>query len=342
MHKCSEWAKLPSGAMIRFSKMELAYSDDGNIANADASSSRTTFVCIPGNPGNEHFYAKFGEHLMKMYAKRMEEKEKHRHVEFISIAHVNHVPLVHDNKNTIAAAASWQHNERFSLEDQIRLKLEFCENFLKYQCADDGHRVYLVGHSIGAYISLRMLPHLVDNIGWNIVSCFCLFPTVEHMAETPNGVSIGPLVKIVDRFDWLLLHMFALFHFIPYGIKRWMCQKFLNSPKTPECVLNAAIELADPLVFRNIAHMTKHELQEVRVFDHSLLIPEQHKDRLVFFYGLDDKWAPIEFAERMRERMPEMGRVLVDATDHGFEHAFVLEHSREMAELLVEMICLAT
>jgi hypothetical protein len=60
----------------------------------------------------------------------------------------------------------------------------------------------------------------------------------------------------------------------------------------------------------------------------------------MFFYGRNDKWAPVEFAERMRQRLSDAGRVLVDSTNESdpLEHAFVLRHSKEMAELLVDIL----
>ena len=115
-----------------------------------------------GNPGNDRFYEAFGEHLLNAYADRT----GHLSVRFLSIAHANHVPLP-----SAASKSATAHNsgrvrysnkilrilnfKRYNLDDQIRLKLEFCEQFLAENVCGEKHRVYLIGHSIGAYISLR-------------------------------------------------------------------------------------------------------------------------------------------------------------------------------------------
>ena len=315
----SKWKILPSGPKIRYLKLQV------HMEEEEQNGKSTTFICIPGNPGNELFYVDFGERLLHLYSQKASHKGQ---LQFISIAHANHVPLEASAADDVAFGK--QRKQRFNLYEQIELKMEFLTNFLSLT---KNHRIYLIGHSIGAYISLRILPRLLEN-GFNVITCFCLFPTVEEMAATPCGRWVGPLVKLVDRFDLLFRIFLLLLNCVPNKFKRWFCLRILGS-NTPHCVQNAFSELINTLVTRNIAHMANHELNVVREFDNTLLA--EHNERVVFFYGRSDKWAPLEFAEKMRQRLPDTGRVLVD-TDGGFEHAFVLNHSQEMAEVLIQMI----
>jgi hypothetical protein len=75
----------------------------------------------------------------------------------------------------------------------------------------------------------------------------------------------------------------------------------------------------------------------VCTFDESLVAaPQCH--HVMFFYGRDDGWVPLEFASRMNGRVPRGSlQVLVDP--HGeYDHAFVLKNSRQMAERLNRLI----
>jgi len=58
-------------------------------------------------------------------------------------------------------------------------------------------RIILIGHSVGAYIALEVLRRRLrvsDSLHKNIVSAILLFPTVTHIAASPNGL----------RFAWVL------------------------------------------------------------------------------------------------------------------------------------------
>lgn len=55
--------------------------------------------------------------------------------------------------------------------------------------------IILMGHSIGAYMALKILPRLIDH-GFNIVKVLGLFPTIEQMAISPNGVRIGGSLNV--------------------------------------------------------------------------------------------------------------------------------------------------
>ena len=71
-----EWIEV-GGKWTRISKMW----DDEESVDAKV-------VMIPGNPGNEGFYENFGRLLIAKMA-----LVKNERVEFITISHLNHVPL---------------------------------------------------------------------------------------------------------------------------------------------------------------------------------------------------------------------------------------------------------
>jgi predicted esterase len=48
-----------------------------------------------------------------------------------------------------------QCNKRFSLDEQIHIKMEFMAEYLPKLVGSKNSRIFLFGHSIGAYIALR-------------------------------------------------------------------------------------------------------------------------------------------------------------------------------------------
>lgn len=76
-----------------------------------------------------------------------------------------------------------------------------------------------------------------------------------------------------------------------------------------------------------------------------MLNAQKYNTSVIFFYGIDDGWSPILFANNMKERVDKINsnsgkvlhRVLID-DDAFFEHAFVVRGSKEMAIKLCSII----
>lgn len=68
-------------------------------------------------------------------------------------------------------------------------------------------RVHLVGHSIGAWMILKLLEDEV--FAGRVVKCYLLFPTIEHMADTHSGKFFSNIVSIKDVFRILSTEMFS-------------------------------------------------------------------------------------------------------------------------------------
>jgi alpha-beta hydrolase superfamily lysophospholipase len=58
---------------------------------------------------------------------------------------------------------------------------------LREQCEPDTKFV-LVGHSVGSFICTEVLKARPNH---NITRLFALFPTLQHIAKTPNGVALS-------------------------------------------------------------------------------------------------------------------------------------------------------
>uniref|UniRef100_A0A914XWS0 Lipid droplet-associated hydrolase n=1 Tax=Panagrolaimus superbus TaxID=310955 RepID=A0A914XWS0_9BILA len=152
--------------------------------NEEEEKAKLIFVMIPGNPGNDKSYDRFGEQIFE----EMSQKEFHIPTEFYSIAYLNHVELPNHLKNEESDITT--HDDIYLLNDQTDHKFNF---FMEYM--PKNIPIILIGHSIGAYIVLKILPKLVEN-GFNIVKVIGLFPAVEELASSPNGVKFGGIFKV--------------------------------------------------------------------------------------------------------------------------------------------------
>lgn len=125
-------------------------------------------LIIPGNPGSTEFYDSYMQHVHEgsggaLYC--------------VTIGHLGH-------------HRDFRSRQLFSLREQAAHAASVVRRLhTLYPRA----RIYLAGHSVGAYIALEVLREaelaaVVDQV-------FCLFPTVHHIGSTPNGRRLYPIMR---------------------------------------------------------------------------------------------------------------------------------------------------
>ena len=133
----------------------------------------------PGNPGLVDFYIPF---LSAIYEKLIS-----TNVAILARAHLDHAPQI------------FEHSRRPSsdgLTIQIECSIEILDSIL-YNYAKT--RIVVVGHSVGAWISLQVGKISLVSLGLTqvikllkarynqITAVFLLFPTISYIGDTPNG-----------------------------------------------------------------------------------------------------------------------------------------------------------
>jgi len=58
---------------------------------------------------------------------------------------------------------------------------------------------------------------------------------------------------------------------------------------------------------------------------------EQNLKKLIFYYGASDHWSSVTYYEEMKEKFPD-GKIYL--RERKLKHAFVLESSEEVAEMV--------
>ncbi|VDM91529.1 unnamed protein product [Onchocerca ochengi] len=171
-----------SGRFARVSLLGVGLENDPEMLLS--SFTGLIILMIPGNPGNEQFYADFGQIVLSKISRIMRISEEN--FLFCTVSHLNHVPMprVYSGMSICNCA------DRISLAEQIQYKFNFCLQYLPKAA-----KLILIGHSIGSYFMLRILPDLLKH-EFNVIRCISLFPTIEHMAESPNGERLLPWLKV--------------------------------------------------------------------------------------------------------------------------------------------------
>ena len=115
---------------------------------------------------------------------------------------------------------------------------------------------------------------------------------------------------------------------LPTWLRHKIVGWYFSSRPVHDGAVKATAKLLSPYCLRNVTNMADEEMRRVDVPDYHLL--QRHRHKLWFYYGANDGWCPVKYCYDMQERYPDAD---VTLCQHGIEHAFCLDSSRQMAEL---------
>uniref|UniRef100_A0A8C7YGV8 Lipid droplet-associated hydrolase n=1 Tax=Oryzias sinensis TaxID=183150 RepID=A0A8C7YGV8_9TELE len=121
----------------------------------------------------------------------------------------------------------------FGLNGQIEHKLAFIREHIP-----KGSSLVLVGHSIGCYIILEMMRR---NPELKVLKAVMLFPTIERMAESPQGRRMTPLLCQMRYLAYLPVFLLSL---LPDILKAALIKLvFSNITSLDHCILQPTVQL---------------------------------------------------------------------------------------------------
>ncbi|EJD03692.1 uncharacterized protein FOMMEDRAFT_83275 [Fomitiporia mediterranea MF3/22] len=244
---------------------------------------------VPGNPGLADFYIPYLSHISESAPD--------------SLAILAHSLIGHSPRVAATPLA-------FSrLEAQVEGIIEIVDNI--DHTFGSATSIVLIGHSVGAWIVLQALRERSQRI----TSAFLLFPTIAHIARTPNG----------SRFSWLfhgpiphiLASMSLIFRVIP---KRTISLLFRGWPDDQVKVLWSFLN--SPSSILAALTMAREEMATIKDLDKVLL--HEVKDRLYFFLAEADDWVGINKDAILREMSDDLHSVRVVHGQHGIPHAYCI------------------
>ena len=65
-------------------------------------------------------------------------------------------------------------------------------------------------------------------------------------------------------------------------------------------------ELIEPNTLRNVFGLAQSELAIIKEPDYRLI--KKFKDKIVFYYGMHDLWAPLDCLRRLRQAIPDVSQ----------------------------------
>ncbi|XP_015518313.1 lipid droplet-associated hydrolase [Neodiprion lecontei] len=281
-------------------------------AGLAADGHRDVVVVIPGNPGLPSFYNGF---IKTLNSKLPTETP---------VWMVGHAGHVQPSKTSLRSLPKYEHNRHlYNLDGQLKHKAEFIKKYVPKDA-----RLHLVAHSIGSWFVLNLLKD--EEIRNQVVKCYLLFPTIERMAESPNGKFFTrfatPLISILVFLSWI-------FTFLPLIIQILLIEVASFFIGIPRKCRKSVLQLVNPAVLRRVFSLAKQELEIVRELDHELV--SKNSDKLWLYYGSKDGWTPVKYYEEIRTRYPNLNAVLCK---RGILHSFVLESDTEMGNIVADII----
>ncbi|MBN3313713.1 LDAH hydrolase, partial [Atractosteus spatula] len=271
------------------------------------------FLVIPGNPGIVGYYETFMQTLYNKLGQKYP---------VWAVSQAGHcVPP--DNMDMIEDTDTMVIKDVFGLNGQIEHKLAF----LKQHVPRDV-KLVLIGHSIGCYIILEMMKR---DPGLRVLKSVLLFPTIERMAHSPQGKLMTP---VLCRLRYAMYVPVFLLSFLPESLKVSMVRLALRGLQSlDESTMPASVSLFSVDCVANAMYMGSQEMVQVLDRDNSTI--KQHLDKLIFYYGANDHWCPVQYYEDIKKDFPEGN---IQLCEKGIRHAFVLDASKDVASMITEWI----
>lgn len=281
--------------------------------NLQQSRQDALILVIPGNPGVVGFYATFMQTLHRAFSCRFP---------VWAVSHAGHCAAP-DHMDMVEDASLAEELDVFGINGQIEHKLSFLRKHVPRET-----RLVLIGHSIGCFIILEMMkrdPEL------KVLKAVMLFPTIERMAQTPQGRVVTPVICQMRYVAYLPVFLLSL---LPERLKTSLVRLVLGGIRSlDQTIIRPTVGLLSGDCAANAMYMGGQEMKQVLDRDNATI--QKHLNKLVFYYGATDHWCPVEYYHDIKRDFPDGDFRLCES---GYRHAFVLDAGAEVAQMVVEWI----
>ncbi|KAF9916025.1 hypothetical protein BX616_004782 [Lobosporangium transversale] len=264
----------------------------------------TVLFMIPGNPGVIDYYTPF----LQTVHDTCEGK-----IDIFGASHLGHSWGSHITDTS----------KLYSLEEQVENKIAIVDQLRKIYPA--GTRFILAGHSMGAWLALRVLKARPNH---GIERVFALFPTIHRIADTPNGRKLSKTV-LSPSLRTFAGGLISTLRFICSAPPVFQSLVGLIAGQEADMAKVTSQKLLHSYTVKNCLYLGNQEMDAIKIMDEELI--EEHASKFVFYYGKTDGWSPIENYHEMQERFPNVKSFLCKQR---MVHAFVLGHGEAMGLLV--------
>lgn len=243
---------------------------------------------IPGNPGVVSFYRDFLESLYELLGGTA------------SITAVGH--LSHTEKN-------WEQGRLFSLKEQTDHKI----SFIQQEVQDTEVPIILVGHSIGAYISVEVFRRFPEKV----IRYIGLYPFLA----VNTGSQQQSVIKSIAMSQFLcatLGFLAALIGSLPTCASRFIAKKSLGKSWSATAIEAFHRNVLQYHTVRNMLFMAMTEFKKL-VEAPDWVFMRGKQSQMAFLFGLDDHWGPLQMLDEIVKQIPG---AVVEIEKEGHTHAF--------------------
>ncbi|KAL2131846.1 hypothetical protein VTI74DRAFT_4560 [Chaetomium olivicolor] len=317
---------------------------------------------IPGNPGLIAYYAPFFRTLRHL----LDEMEGQEGCPYAFHIHGRNLLGFEDADHSPAFGTplAGTKTEPFSLEDQIlascaHLQTITTSTFPSNRPFDE---VILIGHSVGAYISLEIFNrhHHHSTAASSALasvplkSGILLFPTISHIARSSSGQKLD-LIRRTPLLDRSVHHLAkGLVDLFPRWVLGAVVRRVMRFPEHATAATIQFVTSRDGIW--QALHMGKDEMrtiteerweeemweiqdaeeeeEEGREWEVEEKGQEGERTKFFFYFAEKDHWVADECRDEFIEkrRRHEKGRTKVVIDEAGIPHAFCIHHSEMVAE----------
>nr|XP_033498420.1 lipid droplet-associated hydrolase isoform X2 [Epinephelus lanceolatus] len=186
-----------------------------------------------------------------------------------AVSHAGHCAPP-DSMDMVEDASSAVEGDVFGLNGQIEHKLAFLRKHVPRETS-----LVLVGHSIGCYIILDMMKR---NPELKIIKAIMLFPTIERMAQTPQGKVMTPVLCHLRYVAYLPLFLLSL---LPEGFKACLTKLVLRVIRSMDhTVVQPTVGLLSGDCAANAMYMGGQEMKKVLERDNMTIEKNLEKRRI--------------------------------------------------------------
>lgn len=188
-------------------------------------------------------------------------------------------------------------------------------------------KIHLIGHSIGSWIVLELLK--IPEIRVKVINCYLLFPTIERLVTSRNGIRITRLWMIWPTFK----AFYNFFNFFPSFLKRFFISIHFWITGIPKTFMDTTLKLTKPCVIDKVMFMMNDEMEKVKELDVENL--KRNKDRIKLYYGTTDGWVPTSYYHEIIKTIPGINAELCTKK---IAHSFVLNYGPLMGKMVASWI----
>lgn len=266
---------------------------------------------MPGNPGIIGYYKIFLEKLHSFL-----------NIPIWAVSYAGHAVPPPGVKPGLPSLR--ENPQLYDLQGQIDHKIDFIKQYVP-----ENVNVTIVAHSIGAKMTIEALKDSV--VRRKIKKAYLLFPALERLSETPNANAMW--VKYPNIVLTISVFLAWVFSFLPMVIRECVISFILNTLGISSCHVAPTLQYGNPVVLKNVVFLALDKMKKVRELDDKAL--KEFSDILFLYYGAKDEWVPLTYYKEMTANHPEVQCMVCE---NGLEHAFSLNTSDKMADILTGII----